>query len=405
MKDELNEPLGRDLSRREAPQPPRRRFPRQLGVAGGALLVTAGAAALMWLPRDPYAGEPHVIARIEPAKPPEPAPAPPPVASAVETPPQNGDQFAANDFEQLSGVKVTRSGGGDSGARIIRVEQPSGVKLTPAPDRRVSERGPYGVLPKIGADGARPMDVYGRPFVTSPSLKPGAPKIAIVIGGLGLNPQATASAIDETPEAVTLAFAPYGGDLERLVSAARARGHEALLQAPMEPFDYPQNNPGPHTLTVGAADAGLDDLRWVMSRFTGYAGVMNHLGGRYMADEAALAATLTDIGQRGLFFLDDGASPQSMAGQIAPKVGAPFAKVDVILDERGTPRSLESALAQLEVAARDRGAAIGFANAVPATVARLARFARDLERKGIALAPASAVLGPRGASADARSVR
>ena len=43
-----------------------------------------------------------------------------------------------------------------------------------------------------------------------------------------------------------------------LVAQARARGHEALLQAPMEPFDYPQNNPGPHTLLTGAPDGGAE---------------------------------------------------------------------------------------------------------------------------------------------------
>ena len=72
----------------------------------------------------------------------------------------------------------------------------------------------------------------------------------------------------------------------------------------MEPFDYPQNNPGPHTLRVDAAD--LDDLHWLMERFTGYAGIMNFMGGRFTADEKALSPALADIAQRGLFFLDDG---------------------------------------------------------------------------------------------------
>lgn len=406
MKDELNEPLGRNLGRGPAPPTaPHRQFPRQFGVAAGALLVTAAASTYMWLPYDPYAGEPHVVARIEPAKPPEPAPPPAAVAGAFE-PETPGDRVAtASEIEEFPGVKVTRGGGAESTARIIRVEAPSGVKLAPAPDRRLVEKGAYGLLPRIGADGARPMDVYGRPFVTSPAIKPGAPKIAIVLGGVGLNPQATAAAIGETPESLTLAFAPYGGDIDRIAAQARARGHETLLQAPMEPFDFPQNNPGPHTLTVDAAEGGLDDLHWLMSRFSGYAGVMNHLGGRYMADATALSATLADIGQRGLFFLDDGASPQSLVSALAPKFAVPHARVDIVLDQRGAPQSLDAALAQLEVIARDKGSAIGFANAMPATITRIARFARDVEKRGIALAPVSAVLAPRAASADARGSR
>ncbi len=41
---------------------------------------------------------------------------------------------------------------------------------------------------------------------------------------------------------------PYGADVERLVARARGEGHEILLQVPMEPFGYPDNDPGPQTL-------------------------------------------------------------------------------------------------------------------------------------------------------------
>ncbi len=400
MTDELNAPLGSGASRpKPAVAKPRRAF----GAAAGGL-VAIGALALYLAPRDPYGGEPHAVARIEPAKAPEPAPPLPPVAVAAAgepaPPPAGREQISTvSEFEQLSGVKVTRSGASEGGtARIIRIEPPSGVRLTPAPDRRVVEKGRYGLLPKIGADGARPMDVYARPFVTAPSLKADAPRIALVIGGLGLNAATSADAIDQLPEGVTLAFAPYGAELDRLVASARARGHEALLQAPMEPFDYPQNNPGPHTLVTGAPDGGADDLQWLMSRFSGYAGVMNYLGGRYTADEQALSGALAEIAQRGLFFLDDRAAPQSLITALAPKFSLPHAKVDVVIDARNTPQSIDAALAQLETQARDKGVAIGFANAVPATISRVARFARDLERRGIALAPVSAALAPRGAS-------
>ncbi len=165
MTDELNEPLGHGVSQRPSPL----RVSRRL--YAGAALVALGAIAVALVPRDPYGGEPHAVARIEPAKAPGAAP-PPAVATADAAPPPDRDQIGtANEYEQFSGVKVTRNGGGASeagGARIIRIDPPSGIKLAPAPDRRVVEKGPHGPLPKIGADGARPMDVYARPFVTAP---------------------------------------------------------------------------------------------------------------------------------------------------------------------------------------------------------------------------------------------
>lgn len=405
MNDDLNAPLGGAAPTRapRAALSPRRR---------NALLVSAAAlaaAAVALLPRDKFGGEPHAVARIEPYRAPEAPPAPPPTVAVNEQlrPPSERDGLAVADVEQLSGVKVTRSGGASeqSAARIIRIEPTSGVRLTPAPDRRVVEKGRFGPLPKIGADGARPMDVYARPFVTAPNIPVEAPRVALVVGGVGLNPSVSTAAIDQLPEGVTLAFAPYGADLDKLVANARARGHEALLQAPMEPFDYPQNNPGAHTLLTAQSGGDADDLLWLMSRFSGYAGVMNHLGGRYMADESALTPTLSEIAQRGLFFLDDGASPQSLAPTLAQKLSLPSAKVDVVLDARGSPQSLDAALAQLEALARQKGAAIGFANALPATITRLARFARDLERRGVALAPVSATLASRAATAEASGAR
>ncbi len=402
MDDELHQPLGRNAPPpRETPAPGRRLALVALGLAalglcGGLYLLAA---------RDPLAlsmgGRPYVVAKIEPYKPPEPPPqpvAPPPAPAAPATEPFSGGDHVATvgEFDQQNGVKITRVGGegAASGPVIIQVES-SAVRLPPAPDRRVVEKGRYGPLPRIGADGAKPMDVYSRPFIAPGRLKVTAPRIAIVIGGVGLNPQSTEAAINQLPEAVTLAFAPYGDDLVAAAARARARGHETLLQAPMEPFDYPQTNPGPHTLLTNG-DV-VDDLRWLMSRFSGYAGVMNFLGGRFTADEKALSTALGEIAQRGLYVLDDGALPQSMIVEIAARQALPAAHVDVILDGRKTPQAIDAALAQLEAQALKSGSAIGFANAQLGLISRLSRFAREAERHGIAIAPVSSVLIPLGA--------
>jgi hypothetical protein len=55
----------------------------------------------------------------------------------------------------------------------------------------------------------------------------------------------------------------------------------------------------------------------------------------------------------------------------------------------------------LEAEARKSGSAIGFANAQGPTIARLAHFAREVERRGVAIAPVSATLAPGGATAAA----
>jgi len=208
---------------------------------------------------------------------------------------------------------------------------------------------------------------------------------------LGLEPRSTEAAIVELPESVTLAFAPYGANVAADAARARARGHEILLQAPMEPFDFSRNDPGPHTLRVEGGDMN-EDLHWLMGRFAGYVGLMSFLGSRFTANEEALAPALEEIARRGLFIVDDGGSPQSLIPATAAKLSVPAARVDIVLDQRGSPQSLEAALAALETQARRTGSAVGFANAQGPTIARLARFAREAENRGLAVAPISAIV-------------
>ena len=124
-----------------------------------------------------------------------------------------------------------------------------------------------------------------------PTLKAAnPPRIAILVGGMGISQTGTAEAIAKLPAAVTLAFAPYGSDLDRVVQRARGAGHEVMLQAPMEPFDYPDNDPGPQTLLTTQTPAqNLDRLHWQMSRFQGYVGVTGYMGARFTSTRDALA--------------------------------------------------------------------------------------------------------------------
>ena len=70
--------------------------------------------------------------------------------------------------------------------------------------------------------------------------------------GLAVSQTGTQEAIEKLPAEVTLAFAPQGNSIGRWMQAARRKGHEIFMQVPLEPFDYPNVNPGRNTLTVAA---------------------------------------------------------------------------------------------------------------------------------------------------------
>ncbi|HTQ82747.1 MAG TPA: divergent polysaccharide deacetylase family protein, partial [Pseudolabrys sp.] len=202
----------------------------------------------------------------------------------------------------------------------------------------------------------------------------------------------TADAFAKLPAPVTFAIAPYGAGLGALAARAGADNHEVLLQAPMEPFDYPNNDPGPQTLLTSlTADQNIDRLHWMMSRFQGYVGVIGYMGARFTANEQALSPILRDTATRGLIYVDDGISSRSVAAQIAGSQNLPFAKIDIVIDAVPTPEEIDHALARLEMAAREHGSAVGIASALPATIDRIGKWAQGVEGRGFVLVPLTMV--------------
>jgi polysaccharide deacetylase 2 family uncharacterized protein YibQ len=219
------------------------------------------------------------------------------------------------------------------------------------------------------------------------------PRIAIVVGGLGLSQTGTQKAISALPEDVTLAFASLGSSLDRWAEEARGEGHEILLQVPLEPLGYPETNPGEHTLLV-SPDRHLNrqELHWNLGRMTAYAGLTNHMGARFTAEDAAMLPFLGEIGERGLFYLDDGSVPQSRAEAIGEALQVPVVTADVILDRDRSADSIEQSLRKLEGIALDRGLAVGMASAFPTSVETIARWASEASARGVVIVPASAAL-------------
>jgi polysaccharide deacetylase 2 family uncharacterized protein YibQ len=190
------------------------------------------------------------------------------------------------------------------------------------------------------------------------------------------------------PPAVTLAFTPYGADPTKLAERARAQRHEILLQVPMEPFDYPDNDPGPQTLlTTLNAEQNLDRLYWHFSRFQGYAGIANFMGARFVATDPVMQPIMREAAKRGLSYFDDGATPRSVAAPLAAAQPLPFAKADFTIDAVPTSVEIDRVLVKLEALAKERGLAIGVASALPISIERIAAWTRTLETRGILLVP------------------
>ncbi|WLR97117.1 divergent polysaccharide deacetylase family protein [Shinella sumterensis] len=271
----------------------------------------------------------------------------------------------------------TRDGTGPVILEANRVGQDARTAAFPNED--LLEDTSDGKIPVIGLDGTRPMDQYARPWSGARGTR-----IAIVVGGLGLSQTGTQRAIRELPGEVTLAFAASGNSLQRWMQEARRAGHEILLQLPLEPFDYPQNDPGPYTLRTDMSEAqNLAELHRAMARITNYTGIVNFMGGRFLSSADALEPVMRDVASRGLLFLDDASSAQSLSGTIAGAVSAPHAFADLQLDADLSRTAVLKKLDELERIARRNGTAIGIASAFDESVDAIREWCEEAGTRGI----------------------
>lgn len=380
---ETERPLGLD-GRRQERHGPRNPLPRGRIAAILAAGCVVAVSATIALRDSPFRTPAQVVVST-----PEMAEAGRPGAEDTVAP--AGYPRAGAEGSGPSIIRVNPPAEGDGGNSVIVIRDPSTLGQNPLtahlPDRALIEDSEIGPLPKRGADGRRPFDVYARPW----SGTRGA-KVAIVIGGLGVSQTGTQGAIAGLPPEVTLAFASGGNSLDRWMQTARREGHEIVMQVPLEPFDYPEVDPGRNTLTVDAApEENRDRLYWALSRITNYAGVMNYMGARFVGDEKAMRPFFGELGQRGLMFLDDGSSARSLGPEMARGQGVPYAAADLVIDGERERGAILKRLDEAERTARAQGRAIAIGSAFDVTVDAVRQWIGEAKRRGIEIVPVSAL--------------
>ena len=385
-RDELRQPLRR----RSLAERLWARRPSALAVAS-VLALTGFAAGGVVLSRlsHPFAGEPVVTAVIPP---------PEELKTASTTPAADGsqdetaealpgDEAIADQIAPDNGNAPEPPAYQNEASIITAAHRP----MKPAPFAAVTEDSPDGPLPRVSLRGKKPSDAYAQitPLEVVTSKRP---KIAILLGGMGLNARLTERAIKELPGDITFGFAPYGDTLQTDVNSARARGHEVMLQLPMEPAGYPATNPGPKTLLADQpADANLASLRWLMSRFAGFTGITNYMGARFLASPESLSPVMAEMKKRGLVYLEDASVPISSTPAVAQSTGLPMRRASIVIDATPDAASIADALSQLESEAEKNGFAIGTGAGLEITIDVLKDWTQQLQNKGILLVPVSAV--------------
>jgi len=386
---------------------PRRMMPLAIA-AGGVVLVLIGGA--LWLqlsgplpdrgvavalPPAPSAAETPATAASPPSAEPSaaaaaPEPAKPETTAQAETPappaPPSPEPAPAVTPQSLLPPPIAQAGS----AAASPPGYNRGQALAPAPDADLIERSPTGFLPVIGRDGRQPWQVYARPF----DLNDKRPRVAVIISNLGVSATQTDAAINHLPAGATLAYQPYSRRLGEWINLSRAAGHEVMLALPMEPADYPRNDPGPNALLTALEPAkNLERLNWVLSQGTGYVGLVGYAGSRFTAAREDMMPVLDTLKRRGLLYVDSHETAQTVVPALAADAKLPFVSSNRGIDRDPTRAGVDKRLAELEDIARRNGSAVGIGSPFPVTFERIALWAQGLEDRGLVLAPVSAVVG------------
>ena len=222
----------------------------------------------------------------------------------------------------------------------------------------------------------------------------GVSRIAVIVRGLGLSSAATEAAIKRLPGEVSLSFSPYARRSVEWTLRARARGHEVLMDLPMEPRAFPASDPGPRALmTSTPTPQNLERLQWVLGKGREIIGVVGQMGSAFVKNKRAVAPVLRTLKKNGLVYIDNGDVPENAALKAAAELKLPHTANDRTLDQGQVSRAaIRSRLVEAERLAQQQGVAVVLAHPYPVTIDLLQNWSREIDERGIALVPVTNAL-------------
>jgi uncharacterized protein len=281
-------------------------------------------------------------------------------------------------------------------APAVPVAEPAQTAAALVPPPPVPVRRPNNIPPQeVAAAGGSWAGVQ---FATTEvNTKPA--RVALLLRNVGRHDQDSADAIGSLPSAISLGFWPYASDGKRLASRAREKGHEIIVQVPLEPSDFPNTNPGPDALLTSLTpEQNSQRLETLLKRFEGSSGVTNLMGGKMLQSKASLKAILEDVKARGLLYIGESNNSHTTARQLAREISLRFGTAEVMIDANPSPEAIDKALTRLVTIARQRGSAIGIGAATAVTVQQVHEWSESLAAQGITLVPVGALAQAPGAS-------
>ncbi len=243
----------------------------------------------------------------------------------------------------------------------------------------------------VPAAASVPRAAHAPPPVSpqSPLSQMSAPRVAIIVDDLGAR-RDVFDPLRDIRRPLTVAVLP-GLPLSQWTAREAAQaGMEVILDLPMEPYRFPEVDPGPGALlmTMNAQELQAQ-VGAHLASVPGAVGVTNHMGSRMTEDRARMRTVLEVLAGRRLFLVDGLASNLSLAYDEAKALGLRAGRRQIIVDHKGGEAGDRVRWDEVAWWAERRGEVIVIAHGHPLTAPLLREFVPRWEARGIRLVPVS----------------
>lgn len=229
---------------------------------------------------------------------------------------------------------------------------PTSVYFNPSVAKKVGED----YLPVIGKDGDSSIKAYAQPPIAKEKI--GEHTLSVIIGGLGDNLDIINQVLQAFPTTTTLAFYPDGTYVKDTHPQARTKGYETILMIPLESMGFPLDDPGPLTLLTGDDQAQrLKNLQTCLGKVTGYVGVMNSGGSRFLRIDRCQRWLLEYIKDHGLLYGETKNYLPSLTPEITADINTTYVPLTPSQDQT---RSLERQLSLIQTDALQHAHTVGY---------------------------------------------
>lgn len=221
------------------------------------------------------------------------------------------------------------------------------------------------------------------PKKEAPPSPPGG-RVAIIIDDMGASLEALKEVCD-LGQPVTISILPQSLYAEETARIAHRNGLEVMLHLPGESLNHEEGNIStPGLIRSGMAKEEIVSLvEEGLSRVPYAEGVNNHMGSKITQEEPVMRPILDLIKSRGLYFLDSRTTAESVAFDLARRMGLRAGYRNIFLDSTVGTEFSKRKIIDLFLLAQREGTAIAIGHPYPETLEALKENLRLFKEYGV----------------------